>query len=370
MNKLNDSTSLSTVTKVDVAFLIGRFQPFHNGHKFLIDYGLKYARKVIVLVGSSNKARSPKNPWTYEERKTMIEAVYTCPNAGLQYEGEPLPPVADYHDRVHVEPLPDVKNNDDAWLANVQNAIYQHMLPGYTLGVIGFKKDKSSYYLDLFPEAEQIMLEKAFATLNATEIRKAYIQPAPHFPAHLVPQEVLSYMIEFYNTEHFKYLLDWQVQTDADKEKYGIGPFVTADNVCTQMGHVLLVERSLHPGKGQLALPGGHVEAAKGDSFSNALWELWEEANVTDERGRIPRGKLSGFYTGLEKRFDDPERSTRGFTLTTAFRFKFPDGKKRFGVFGGDDAKTAKWYPISYIKSNADLLFEDHHEILGSMEVW
>jgi phosphopantetheine adenylyltransferase len=33
------------MTKVDVAFLIGRFQPFHNGHKHLIDYGLEYADK-------------------------------------------------------------------------------------------------------------------------------------------------------------------------------------------------------------------------------------------------------------------------------------------------------------------------------------
>lgn len=357
---VKSTTTLSAVNKVKVAFLIGRFQPFHNGHKYLIDYGLQYAEKVVVLVGSSNKARSLKNPWTYEERKQMINDVFD----GYEYASNSDVVTTS---RVVVEPLPDVKGNDDAWLGNVQSSIWKHMNEGDSLGVIGFKKDKSSYYLDLFPEAEKIILEKAFATLNATELRAAYIQPAPHFPNHLVPDAVLAYMVEFYNTEHFKWLLDEQVAHEDNSEKYGDGPFITCDAVCTQMGRILLVERGGFPGKGQLALPGGFVEAAKGNSFENVLYELSEEANVTDERGTIPRGKLRGFYTGQEKRFDDPDRSTRGFTLTTAFRFKFPDGKERFTVYGGDDAKSAHWYPINFVKENPGLFFEDHYEIIMDM---
>ena len=53
--KLKSTTTLSTIKKVAVAFCVGRFQPFHNGHKHLIDFGLRYAEKVVVLVGSSNK---------------------------------------------------------------------------------------------------------------------------------------------------------------------------------------------------------------------------------------------------------------------------------------------------------------------------
>ena len=357
---LKSTTTLSTIKKVAVAFLIGRFQPFHNGHKHLIDFGLKYAEKVVVLVGSSNKARSLKNPWTYDERKAMIKATFEDYEYAASSDFVTV-------SRVVVEPLPDVKGNDDAWLANVQNAIWKHMDEGDSLGVIGFKKDTSSYYLDLFPEATKIILEKAYATLNATELRTAYIQPAPHFPSHLVPEAVLDYMVEFYNTEHFKWLLAEKKADTENRAKYGNGPFLTCDAVCTQMGKVLLVERGGFPGKGQLALPGGFVEADKGDSFENVLHELSEEANVTDERGTIPRGKLRGFYTGREKRYDDPERSTRGHTLTTAFRFKFPSGPKMFTVYGGDDAKTARWYPINFVKENPDLFFEDHYEIITEM---
>lgn len=353
------------MTKVDVAFLIGRFQPFHNGHKHLIDYGLEHAKKVVVLVGGSNKARSFKNPFTFEERKHMILATY---NDEFAFIYGP-----DGHEElaVKVEPLPDVPGNDDAWLGNVYAAIGKHMPEGGTIGIVGFKKDASSYYLDLFPNAQQFMMEDGFATLSATEIRDHYFQKAPVFPERLCPAPVVDFLEQFYNSDSFRYVLDEKTWMDDYKRSWSAAPFpptfVTCDAVCTQMGHILLVTRGGHPGKGLLALPGGFVEAAKGDSFENVLYELWEEAGIQDERGRIPRGKLKGFYTGQERRFDDPNRSIRGYTLTTAFRFKFPDGKKLFSVKGGDDAIHAEWYPISYIKENPELLFEDHYSIIMEM---
>lgn len=359
------------MNKLDCAFLIGRFQPFHNGHMHLVDYGLQNAKKVVILIGGSNKARSFKNPWTYEERKTIIESVYG--DMALS-DDEAWRTIEDNPQSVFIEPLPDVPGNDDAWLGNVYSAVSKHMEKDDTVGIIGFKKDESSYYLDLFPQAQKLIVDEGFATLNATEIREAYFQPAPHFPEYLVPSEVIDYLVNFYKTDNFKYILDEKEWIDDYKKSWANSPFppqfVTCDAVCTQMGHVLLVTRGGFPGKGQLALPGGFVEPAKGDSFDNVLYELWEEAGVQDERGRIPRGKLRGFYTGEEKRFDDPGRSIRGYTLTTAFRFKFPDGKKLFNVKGGDDAIDAKWYPVSFVKDNPHLIFEDHHSIMESMGIF
>jgi len=348
-----------THKKVDIGFVIGRFQPFHNGHKHLVDYGLEHAEKVVILIGGSNKARSVKNPWTFEERKAMIESVYSNGS-------EPR--------RVEVEPLPDIPGNDDAWQGNVFAAVDKHTPKNGSVGIIGFKKDDSSYYIDLFPNAHQIIMEDGFATLSATNIRDDYFQDAPHFPLHLVPDPVMEYLVEFYKTPEFKYVLDESKWLIAYKSSWASAPFpptfVTCDAVCTQMGHVLLVTRGGFPGKGQLALPGGFVEAAKGDSFQNVLYELWEEAGIKDDRGRIPRGKLAGFYTGEEQRFDDPSRSIRGFTMTTAFRFKFPQSKTLFTVKGGDDAIDAQWYPVSQIKANPEMIFEDHYSIMERMGVF
>lgn len=354
------------MAKLDVAFLIGRFQPFHNGHKHLIDFGLEHAEKVIVLVGGSNKARSFKNPWTFEERKQMIESSYLDVNEF----NEPF--AEQENQRIFVEPLPDVPGNDDEWLGNVYGAVCKHLPKDGKLGVIGFKKDASSYYLDLFGDnATQLIMNEGFATLSATQIREHIFQKAPLFPTHLVPVQVLDQLVAFYNTEEFRYVLEEKEWMDEYKDSWANAPFtptfVTCDAVCTQMGHILLVTRGGQPGKGLLALPGGFVEPKKGDSFSNVLFELWEEAGIQDRHGRIPRGKLRGFYTGDEKRFDDPDRSIRGYTLTTAFRFKFPDGPKMFKVKGGDDAAHAAWYPISYIKDNPQLLFEDHYSIIMEM---
>ena len=54
------------------AFILGRYQLFHNGHLSLIDEAIKLADNVIVLIGSSDKKRTKDNPFTFEERKRMI----------------------------------------------------------------------------------------------------------------------------------------------------------------------------------------------------------------------------------------------------------------------------------------------------------
>ena len=56
----------------DVVVFIGRFQPFHLGHKAVIQQALTLADEVIVCVGSSGKPRSTKNPWSFDERSVMI----------------------------------------------------------------------------------------------------------------------------------------------------------------------------------------------------------------------------------------------------------------------------------------------------------
>ena len=57
--------------------VLGRFQPLHNGHVFLIESALEMAGdddKVVVAIGSASCQMEPKNPWTGAERKQMIEA--------------------------------------------------------------------------------------------------------------------------------------------------------------------------------------------------------------------------------------------------------------------------------------------------------
>jgi adenylyl-sulfate kinase len=56
------------------ALFIGRWQPFHLGHKYLIDQALKQGKNVAIAI--RNTELSEKNPFTYEQRKEMIQRIY------------------------------------------------------------------------------------------------------------------------------------------------------------------------------------------------------------------------------------------------------------------------------------------------------
>jgi len=54
--------------------LIGRFQPFHNGHLEAVIFALSKVEKLYVGIGSSNKDHEKRNPFTADERKSMISS--------------------------------------------------------------------------------------------------------------------------------------------------------------------------------------------------------------------------------------------------------------------------------------------------------
>ena len=58
---------------MNVAFVIGRFQPVHKGHLELLE-ACKEFDKVIIMFGSSNESRTKKNPLTFEERAVLMTA--------------------------------------------------------------------------------------------------------------------------------------------------------------------------------------------------------------------------------------------------------------------------------------------------------
>jgi len=80
----------------DFAVLIGRFQPFHNGHLSLLKLALDAAPHVVVVIGSAFQALSPKHPFSWQERAEMIRhAVPEAERARLRFV-----PVRDYFDEM------------------------------------------------------------------------------------------------------------------------------------------------------------------------------------------------------------------------------------------------------------------------------
>ena len=55
-------------------FLIGRFQHFHLGHLEAVSFALSKVNQLYIGIGSSNKSNQPRNPFTAEERRDMINS--------------------------------------------------------------------------------------------------------------------------------------------------------------------------------------------------------------------------------------------------------------------------------------------------------
>lgn len=67
---------------MNVGLVHGRFQPFHNGHKFLVDAMLEECDTCVVLVGSAT-AHGEDNPFSVDLRRNMIRSVYADTRALL-----------------------------------------------------------------------------------------------------------------------------------------------------------------------------------------------------------------------------------------------------------------------------------------------
>ncbi len=352
----------SNGAKASFGVFIGRFQPLHIGHEHVIRQALEQVDRLIVLVGSANVARDPRNPFTFEEREHMIRSAFAYEMA---------------NERLIVEPLDDHLYSDTAWTAEVQRRVHDIVLAegnngfaangldDFAISLAGFGKDKSSFYLKLFPTWGNIQIESQFGTFSSSDIRERYFARLCDIPAQVLSSGVIEQLEEFKLSDEFKALLAEREYLDAYPEEWGEGPFVTADAVVIQSGHILLVERGRLPGKGLLALPGGFVNRDE-RIRDGAVRELREETGISDSKGQIPPAMLASFIEDSRTRvFDAPQRSLRGRIITHAFLFRLPERRKLFEVKGGDDAAHARWYRLGELEPQ--MLFEDHWSIIEHM---
>lgn len=323
--------------KHDLAVVIGRFQPFHTVHKDLLEFAASKAEKVLVLIGSAYIARDSKNPFTHGEREAMIRASRQLP-----------------HDRLGIEPLMDQTYNDQLWVASIQEIVNQYAQ--HNVAIIGHHKDHSSYYLDMFPgwSVEEFPSQKVKE--DGTFIRNMYFTTGNVVGC---PDITTQFMDNFKKREEYAYLKtghEFIAKYRKQFEGLKYPPFFnTADSVVICNGHILLVKRRSHPGKGLWALPGGFINV--NERIKDAIIrELYEETNIDVSRQLLTASLRSTHV------FDDPGRSLRGRIITHAGLFILPQ-KNLPKIKGSDDAEKAKWFPLSDFYGMTEQLFEDHHSI-------
>ena len=55
------------------SMIVGRFQPFHNGHMDVVRKCASESEHLIVGIGSAQYSHHPENPFTAGERYMMLE---------------------------------------------------------------------------------------------------------------------------------------------------------------------------------------------------------------------------------------------------------------------------------------------------------
>lgn len=339
---------------IDVAVLVGRFQPFHNAHLALLKRALQAAPQCVVVIGSAYQARTPKNPFTWSERAEMIRLALP--------EGD--------RDRVRFMPIRDYYG-EARWVRAVREGVAALTAtdPGHahpTVGLVGHHKDATSDYLRGFPGWTLVSVERLGGS-DGTHLRDALFACEPaQVDATLAalvdqaPPTTLAFLRAWVELPFFDDMAaEWRMLREY-KDAWRSAPyapvFVTVDAVVRCAGRVLLIQRGKAPGRGLYAVPGGFIEQRE-TAYQSALRELSEETHLKLLEATMRQSLRSSAV------FDHPDRSLRGRTITHAFYFDLGD-RELPEVRADDDAQTVEWMPIERIPALEDRFHDDHFHML------
>jgi bifunctional NMN adenylyltransferase/nudix hydrolase len=336
-------TNTASNNTFNTAVIVGRWQIFHKGHETLLQAALATAARVIVVIGSSFRARDARNPFNWQERSAMIRSTLSP----AQIERVTFLPVRDYFD-------------DSLWNAAVALGIKEQTVSQGKICLVGFKKDHTSYYLDNFPQWELQAVEPVF-DIDATSLRNVFFE-AQDPDARLevmrpyVSAPVLAYLQAWARLPEFEQQVREHNAVQKYRQRWTASAYLTADAVVWAADHVLLIRRGGDIGHGLWALPGGFVELNE-TFYAAAVRELAEETGFKTLASTM-RAALKASQV-----FDHPLRSPRGRIVTNAFYFnlgsiKLPE------ICAADDAMEAKWVPLAALRDMEEMLFEDHARIL------
>lgn len=333
-----------------VAVVIGRFQPFHNGHLSLVKLALDAAPRVVVVIGSAFQARSPKHPFTWAERAEMVRLAF--PEAERQ--------------RLHCLPVRDYFD-DARWIADVRHAVAHAPGGAETTGsptvtLVGHPRDATRDYLEAFPD--WTLRRAANVPVRRTSRMRDALFAAPATAlvelAGELPPGSIDFLRAWRTGPLFEALAEEAEMLRQYEASWASAPYppvlVTVDCVVKCGRHVLLIRRGQAPGKGLFAVPGGFLEQRE-TTQQAALRELEEETHLA-----LPPATLRACLKATDV-FDRPDRSARGRTITHGHFFDLGDLELP-ELRADDDAAAAEWTPIDQLRALEGRLLDDHFQML------
>jgi len=324
--------------KNKVGIIIGRFQPFHNGHKALIDKSLAECEKTIVFIGSANKLPDFQNPFSNEERKELISRCYT-----------------EHSDRLTLVYLHD-KPNREEWTGNIYgylNHIVGDIDPSLAT-MYTSSKDKEFY--------EETLLFPV-ATLDAPGISGTSIRSALYKEEGIpktLPGPVTTMLRLFTKTQHWDRMKAEHDSCVSGKSRAvlahafnnPIEPVVHA--VVVQDNKVLVIKRNSVRGYGQWAIPGGFLEKDE-STQAGAVRELKEETGV--DLMNLQCGQLA---VTVEENIGDLSVRTLGIN----YLFAVKDDEDIHVDCDPKEVLDWQWVDLADILNETTLLFYNHNLVV------
>ena len=340
------------VMKYSLAVFVGRFQPFHVGHLHNINQALLIADKLVIIVGSSFRASSIKNPFSFDQRKQMILSDLALVGIDLN--------------RVAIEPVSDWFYDENGWINEVSSAVLKHADNQDKIAIVGHQKDASSYYLKCFPSWQHVDVDN-YCAFNATDFRKKLFKDVLINPEYMVSKDQSQgsyyWLTKFIQSSEFRALKHEYDVIESYHKSWELAPFapmfVTTDAMLIVNGYLLLIKRKDAPGKDLWALPGGFLEQDE-RVIDGVMRELFEETQVG-----LPQSRLQESLVATEV-FDYPGRSERGRVITHLGLFAIDNtGNYLPTVKADDDAKEAKWFLLEQVLEHmSSQLMDDHYQII------
>ena len=172
--------------------MVGRFQPFHNGHLAAVKYALRKVGYLYVVVGSAQKSYERDNPFTAGERITMIKSALD--ENGVDPSKWMAIPISD-------------ADSHSLWVSSIES-----MVPKYD---IVFTNDALTFLL--FKE-EGVAVESVpyldRKRLSATVVRDRILERKDW--ESLVPLQVARFVKKYGGVERVRFLIKKDLSGETD----------------------------------------------------------------------------------------------------------------------------------------------------------
>ena len=174
-----------TGSKRNTALFIGRFQPLHHGHIYVLNKIFKGYKKIKIGIGSSQLSKTKTDPFTSEERVSFINSALKERNINP--------------DRFEIFAIPDIFNANK-WVDHVISIV----------GDFDTIYSNSDWVRQLFQNKGFIIGEKLEIfkkKYNATNVRKLISKDNRNWTV-LVPKEVVNLIKGYDGIQRIKSLYE------------------------------------------------------------------------------------------------------------------------------------------------------------------